>query len=359
MQCRNCGFFERKNVWKCTNCQHEMKGGIVFVTGISGSGTEEYLKAVVDAAHKHGHDVELHDIGEIMYGYAKDDDPNVRWERILDADEKARRHLRALAFQKLAHDINSKPDVLHIVDLHLCFRWRAYLTKGFEPHLLEQFRPFVRCFINVIADLSKVHDRLRSLSWGERNILGLLIWRDEELFLTDLFAEVSGRVMSLTIATTEPPAMLEKLIWHPDIKTVYLSFPITNLKDENAKKEIEQFRDEIREFLVVFDPYASKDFDETYKRPEMKALKREVGDITEERDYRFIDQAEAVVVYFPVKVPSTGVDAEMNHARRTGKPIFMYSPEDRGPLPFVVPASHFRAKREEYVDLLKEWAKDP
>jgi hypothetical protein len=85
----------------------------------------------------------------------------------------------------------------------------------------------------------------------------------------------------------------------------------------------------------------------------MAALRKQVGEATEERDSRFIDQAEGVVVYYPRKVHSKGVDAEMNHARRTGKPIFLYCAEDLGGGPFAVPPSHFRTSADALVDLLK------
>lgn len=219
--------------------------------------------------------------------------------------------------------------------------------------MLEGFVPNVRCFLNLIEDVSRVQERLRSTAWGERKPLELLIWRDEELFLTDLFAGTCG-VESYAVARGEPANQVEQLIWHPELKKVYLSFPITRiLGDAAANEEITQFRDLAREFLIVFDPYACRDYDETYRRPEMQELRREVGETTTNRDFRFIDQADALVAYFPKKVASKGVDAEMNHARKTGKPIFLYSPEDLGGGPFAVPPSHYRQEPGAYLELLK------
>jgi adenylate kinase len=357
MQCGNCKYFERRNAWKCRQCGRVLDDGVVFVTGISGSGVEEYMREVITEATgpKHGHVVALHDVGALMKEFAKDDDPDVLWDRILDADEKLLRQLRARALQRLAYDIKSRPDALHLVDLHLSFRWYAYLTLGFQPHILEEFKPQVRSFINIVEDLPKVQERLGHTSWGKREILELLVWRDEELFLTDLFADVCGRVDRFAVARGEPASLVERLIWHPELRRVYLSFPITNIQaDPEARGEIQRFRDGIREFLIVFDPYACRDYDETYERSEMKALRKQVGEATVDRDYRFIDQADAVVVYFPKKVASKGVDAEMNHARRSGKQIFLYSPEDPGGGPFAVPPHHFRTDPDEFIQMLRE-----
>ena len=357
MKCGSCGRLVRKNLWVCPECSAALKGGVVFVTAVSGSATGDYMGKVLQQANAHGHPSDLHDIGIEMRRHATEHEPDVQWDAILDADEGVRRYLRALAFKDLTHDIKMNPEVVHLVDLHLSFRWRAYLTKGFEPHILEQFVPYVRCFVNLIEDLPKIKERLSATAWGDREILELLVWRDEELFLTNLFAETCGRVDSYAIAAAEPPSMLERLIWHPEVKRVYLSFPITALRGrpdgEAALREVEAFRDRMREFLVVFDPFACRDYDETYAREEMKALRKQVGEATEERDYRFIDQANAVVVYFPRMVSSKGVDAEMNHARRTGKPIYLYAPEKPREGPFVVPPKQVRSNPDEFIELLK------
>jgi len=150
---------------------------------------------------------------------------------------------------------------------------------------------------------------------------------------------------------------MERLIWHPEIRRVYLSFPITHFVetgDMAALEEIQHFRDRIREFLVAFDPYASKDYDQALKKPEMKEIISEIGDVTEAKDYRLIDQSQALVVYFPRKVPSKGVDSEMRHARRKGKRIFLYCPEELGGGPFAVSPDYYSADVDEFVAFLKE-----
>ena len=329
----------------------------MFVTGISGSAVSDRVQEVVGEAKKHGHDVMVHDIGHIMYRYAKADDANVQWDWILNADEIVRRMLRTRAFEHVARELKEHPTTLHIVDTHLSFRWYVYPTKGIEPTVLRDFEPYVRCFINIIEDITKIQERLKETSWGERHTRELLIWREQELFLSDLLVEMCGRVSNYGIAAAEPPTEIERIIWHPETRRVYLSFPITNIQqDEQARKEIETFRDEIRGFLVVFDPYALKDYDETYKKLEMRPIQKEVGEATEDRDYRSINQAEGIVVYFPKRVPSKGVDAEMRHAKRTGRTIFLYCPEDLGGGPFSVKPDYYSPTREGLVAMLRQWA---
>lgn len=354
MICPNCEHENRKNTWTCGSCNRPLDGGLVIVTGISGTGSEEKLEEVRQLVEGHGHRVRIHDVGKIMRRHAVEADPDIEWDMILNVDPMALAYLRALAFQEVAHELRSEQSVLHVLDLHLSFRWRANLTKGIEPYMLRGFLPHVRCLVNLVQDLAAVQERLDKTAWGRRRVLELLIWRDEELFLSDVFANMCG-VDCFAVSVAEPGSVIEDLIWHPEKRKIYLSFPITGILEEpKALSEIATFRDTLRSDFVVFDPFACKDYDETYKRQEMKELREQVGETTVERDFRFIDQADALVAYFPRKVASKGVDAEMNHARRTGKPIFLYSPEDLGGGPFAVPPTHFRNDPDEYFAMLKE-----
>ncbi len=360
MQCPKCDKLERKNIWKCTRCGAPLKGGMVFVTSISGSGADEYIKKTLDEAAMHGHGdyvkkcVRVQDVGDIMKQVAEDLWPDIRWEGILNTDERLLKSLRRHALDRLELEIASNTKLLHIVDLHMSFRWYAYLTRGFFPYELERFRPHIRFFVNLVDNLVTIQTRLGSSQWGKRKLLELLYWRDEELYLTDMFADMCGRVDSYLIGGGEPGHTLERLLWHPEMKKVYLSFPITAIvHDEDARREIESFRDELRKFLVVFYPRALIDYDQVAENEELKLLRDQVGDTTIQRDFRLIDQADAVVVYFPKKVSSMGVDAEMKYARATGKPIYEYCPEDLSGGPFEVRPRFFRKNRDEYLGLLR------
>jgi len=355
LKCWSCGYESRANMWACPECGETLEGGVVFVTGISGSNSEDVVARVVGATQGagHEHEVLLHDVGAIMRTFAEENDPNVMWDRILDASPRVLRLLRALAFQKIEHDFELNRNALHIIDLHLCFRWTACLSKGFEPSMVRAFAPHVRLFINLIEDLDQIQERLAQTAWGNREILELLIWRDEEQLLSDVYAGICG-VPSYAVASSEPAQTIERLVWHPSYKRVYLSYPMTAIKDEeDASSEIRGFRDGIRDFLVVFDPGACQDYDRTYERPEMRAVRKEVGDTTVERDFRLIDQSNAVVVYYPRKVTSKGVDAEMRYAFETGTPVFLYCPEELNYGPFQPPADRIRQDPQEYVDLLR------
>jgi len=359
MQCPHCNKMHSHNVWRCENCNREMTGGIVFVTGISGSGAAENVSNLHDYVNTCGcnHEMAIHDVGAIMRHFAERELRRVVWDRILDMDEDALAFLRALAFQAIQIEVQASPDKIHFVRSHLTFRWRAFMTRGIAPHLVEVFRPYIRCFINIQEDLKLVQESLKTTRWGERKLSELLVWRDEEVFLTSFLADICDQVDCFVVANREPANTIERLVWHPEVKKVYLSFPITNIRNsDNARHEIESFRDEIRKFLVVFDPYVSRDYEDTYIIKEMNELRGAIGDVTMDHDYRLIDQSDAIVVYFPLKVDSKGVDAEMNYAQQNGKPIFRYCPEELEGGPFQVPADHQTRDRNQYIRRLKDWA---
>jgi nucleoside 2-deoxyribosyltransferase len=356
MKCEGCGIFHRKNIWHCPVCEKPLTGGVVFVTGISGTGSGDKMGKVMAAAHANGHDhqVRYHDVGNVMKGLARSVDPDVVWGRVLDTDPVALRYLRANALQNIKRDYADYPDYLHLIDIHLTFRWHPYTTPGLMPHELELFRPYVRCFIHMIGDLARIQEALDARGWGKRDIHQLLLWREQEQFLTDVYASMCERVDSYAVAAAEPATTFEKLIWHPDMRKVYLARPMGNIiHDEQAKKEIRAFRDKLREFAIVFDPEACGDFDEAEARQEMLDRRDEIGKVTVFRDKRFIDQADALVVYFPKVVPSPGVDAEMAHAKKIGTPIYLYSPEDLGVSPFIVPPDMRRKSSGEFLEMLR------
>jgi nucleoside 2-deoxyribosyltransferase/adenylate kinase len=343
------------NVWVCPTCGETIPGGVVLVTGITGSDVASILRAVTQEAEAHKHPVLVHDIGDLMRQHAaRDGQSSTEWARILNASPRVLRLLRSLAFKDVEEAIDHHPNCVHIIDVHLSFRWYAYLTAGFTPGLIRGLAPHVRLLVNIIQDLDKVKGYLARTAWGDRNLLELLLWRDEERMFTDFYAAVcDGK--SYAVSAAEPASLIERLIWHPEMKRVYLSFPMTAIRDdEAANKEIETFRDEIREFLVVFDPKTCSDYDLTYVRADMKLVRREVGQTTIERDFRYIDQADAVVVYFPKKVPSDGVTAEMRYAFEAGKPVYHYCPEAYDHGPFQPVAGRTSNNRKEYVALLRQ-----
>ena len=222
-------------------------------------------------------------------------------------------------------------------------------------------RDRLRLFLTVVDGVNEVHSELLHTEWGDRERLELALWRDEEVFITGLMADVF-RKPHYVIARDEPPENMAQLILAPWRPRVYLSFPITgfaNTPDELlARAQIESVRDTLRKWAVVFDPYAIKDYDLTFQVPEMKAIAQQLGEQTEERDFRFIDQSEALVAFFPStpkfrkSTPSKGVEAELRHAKTSGKIIYLCHPDIKGG-PFTVVPDYSCSSKKQLLALLR------
>jgi hypothetical protein len=357
VDCRNpdCGHRNSPYSQECEKCGAPMCGGVVFSAAQSGTEQRDWLNKLRAAIEDAGSSCHFHDVGAIMEEFAREFDPNINWDRILDRPEEELRFRRAQAFAEIRQRILDAPAELHLLACHLTFRWRAYLTRGLDPHLLAAIGDPLRLFLTVVDGVNEVHSRLAKTDWGDRKRLQLAVSRDEEVFFTGLLADMFKRPHYI-VARQEPAENVAQLVLAPWRPRVYLSFPITALKDdaagESAQEEVRMVRDSLRRWAVVFDPLAIRDYDLTYQVPEMEEIAQELGEQTEQRDFRFIDQSEILVAFFPKVVPSKGVDAELRHARTTGKMIYLCYPQEAGG-PFNVTPDCFAASRDELLDLAR------
>jgi adenylate kinase len=223
---------------------------------------------------------------------------------------------------------------------------------------------------------------LQKNHWKNRNSLAeLLAWRDEEAFVTKTFAKIQKKPHFL-VARDEPPQTLYNLIFKPEMKKVYLSYPISAAESRKMKK-VQEVRDELRKNLVVFDPMSIKDVDwltvalsrkksgnKAYSIPftdngnlqkEVKVDLNELEEVsvclkdqTIARDYELISQSDYVAVYYyNPNLPSPGVEREIRFAKDSGKPVILYLPaKTMSPFRELDIAEHFK-KSEDFVDFFK------
>lgn len=117
--------------------------------------------------------------------------------------------------------------------------------------------------------------------------------------------------------------------------------------------------------FIVFNPLAVKDLGEVEKfrkspntedDSEFNKIKELLNTRTVQRDFRFIDQSNAVVVYYNTEKNSPGVFAEIYYAYRTGKPVFVYYPYKASP--FLLDAvTELKSDFEEFLSILDEYSK--
>ena len=166
-----------------------------------------------------------------MERMAREIDPGIVWDRILDRPREELRFRRVTAFQEIEQVISAERDAVHVLRWHLAFRWRAYLDRGFDPVHLKRIGDHLRLFLTLIDGVQDVHDRLIATEWGDRKRLEIAVWRDEELFVADLLADLFG-VPHYAVARQEPATNMANLVTAPWRPRIYLSFPITAFKGD-------------------------------------------------------------------------------------------------------------------------------
>lgn len=341
----------------------------VVCTGMSGTGRLDYVREVAALAHRHGQEVAVFDVKEIMFRIAADRGQPVEEETILDTAGSTLEALRAAALEQVLRLAETTPHF--ILATHALFRWRNALIPGFDVHYLNQVQPDL--YVTISDTITAIKGRLdRQARWRHYSYHDLLMWRDEETFVTEMMASFQRKPHYL-IARDQPPETLYRLIFRPEVPTVYRSYPITHIVDQpDLQAECEALGTQLDERFVVFDPMAIKDSqapqqatasstaptdgagetqssgDEEEALPSTAILTERsadaatftpaevqyMADQTVARDYKLIKQSDFVVVYYPTTVLSAGVISEMIYAVAHGKQVFAVWLPSTEPSPF-------------------------
>jgi adenylate kinase len=324
----------------------------VICTGVSGTERREYLAEVAALARERGHgEVPIFDLREAMFEIARDVGEPVEEETILDMFPRALVLLRAAALEKIsALCAEARRHHAWIINTHAVFRWRNTLISGFDPHYLTRLQPDL--FVTITSGVRTVRERLRQYPrWEDISYSDLLYWREEEQFATEEMARIHRKPQYL-LGRQAPPEVLYRLMFQPQMKRAYLSYPMTSV-DPTRERGLEPFKARLLERLAVFDP---ADVDDLVLEDDPEHLHhggsaqavgallssghfsdRDLHHISDQivfRDYKLIAQADMVVVYYDIPVPSPGVVSEMNYALHIGKRVYGVWLPDSDPSPF-------------------------
>ena len=316
-----------------------------FVTGVSGSERIELLNELATYCTKKGKKVAVHDVGDLIRMECEKHGFKVVAQRILDMDRARLDILRSAALKEVMIRILKEPDVdLHLIGVHATFRWKSRLIKGISFNDVMDIEP--DGFINIVRDIREVYEaNKKNPKWDEHGPPKLdetQMWMMEEEFLTEVLGEVNKKPVYL-IARKHPLDNLYDLFFSKK-KKIYLSYPITAVRDSNPEL-LDRIQGPILEGLkhmfVVFNPLDIKDMRLTYAGAE-KDIPGLIGEIdakaigliktrTVERDFQFIDQSDAVVVFYLTDKVSPGVLAEIYYAHRNQKQVFITFKHGRSP----------------------------
>ncbi len=308
----------------------------VVCTGSVGSDRMGYLRGVKQIARSSGLDLEVFNVGDMMLQKADDMGRLVSSEKILDLPSSTLEWLRGTVFEEIVRKVNECENA--IIATHTCFRWKKFLSPAFDTYYLARLDPDF--YVTIVDDYDAIQQRLGGTEqWRDRlQLWEVLVWRDEESFITKILAQ-QYRKPHYVIARQEPPETLISLMFRPECKKAYLSFPVTAIEKEQPEKleEAQSFLGELRKYLVVFNPLAMTELERARKLSEAQdeavspEIMRMLADQTVARDYQLIDQSDIVIVYYPVKEPSPGVLSELIYGFTHDKEVYMVFPYEISP----------------------------
>jgi len=244
-----------------------------LVTGQIGLDKKHFLEQVANIAHAQGEDLHIYNIGDMMYREA----PDVRPGRILDLPLARLNSLRRAVFRDVISDMANHKNVL--VNTHATFRWKHGLFSAFDFDQLAAFDADL--YVTLVDNIETVHQRLLRDHEFEHNLKDLMVWREEEILATEILARSIRRMPAnqggaastdptdhwplttdnskffvLSRGRTQPTAeTLFRLIFRPNMKTVYPSFPMSHVMDlPDTLREIDDFRARIAQRMIAFDP---------------------------------------------------------------------------------------------------------
>lgn len=319
---------------------------IVFLTTISETDKEGYIKDTVKIARKNGHDVKYISLGAMLMNHLKSDlGSTFVMKNVLNIDEE----FRALAMKHLIHSLKEemKKHKHLIISGHATFLWKKNFTNAFNWKYLKDIKPDM--FITLIDNSEAIQKRMKvSEQWNEQNMQlhQILAWQNVEVNITAGWSQLLNKPHYI-IPRRESKYLLFKLMFKPEADLVYASFPMSNIKSKADEKRIDEFIRKMQKYFAVINPRSielSKKFNAAQAAQ------------TYQRDLRwFTGKAKKIIVYFlPTLVFSAGVLTEISHAFETTKEVWMISPKRfYGPFERHMINKMFFSEKE-FFDFLKK-----
>jgi hypothetical protein len=319
-----------------------------------------------------------------------------------------------------------------VVNTHATFRWKHGLFSAFDFDQLALFDADL--YVCLVDNIETVHQRMLRDHDFEHSLKDLMVWREEEILATELLARsirrsgVAPSSLSPTPSPLSPTSQffclsrgrtkmtaetLYRLLFRPNMKTVYPSFPMSHVMDlPDTLAEIDAFREKIAEKMIAFDPgdvdekvlsdlairaaqtgkqtltiypgdpikTAQSNFGDLLNAPavapqssleaaaplvlKVSDLLQIVPDIDGQiyaRDFMLVRQSDMIVSYIP-ELPSatggpgkpglsSGVERELQHAHEHAKDVFVIWKPKKEPSPFVTQTANkvFRSVDEAFA----------
>ncbi len=274
-----------------------------------------------------------------------------------------------------------------IVNTHATFRWRHGLFAAFDIDQLKTFNADI--YMTLLDNAESVHQRLMRDHDIDHTLKDIMVWREEEVLATEILANMTrghGAYYMISRGRAVPTATtVYRLMFEPQKKKVYLSFPMSHVMDlPDTLAEIDAFKATINQHLTCFDPADVDEFvlhtaamnalAEGQGTVEVEAAEGPVvlktadvaqisGDIMGQiyaRDFKMVDQSDMIVSLVP-ELPngkpglSSGVERELHHAYEGGKEVYVVWTCRAHPSPFITEtATRVFKSTEEAIGYFRE-----
>ncbi len=390
-----------------------------LITGQVGLDKKNFIEAAQRTARANGEELTVYNIGDMMYREA----PTVRPGRILDLPLATLNSLRRAVMRDVLADMHNHANV--IINTHATFRWKHGLFSAFDFDQLALFDADL--YVCLVDNIETVHQRLLLDHDFEHSLKDLMVWREEEILATEILARSirrsgaatpdpvspSSQFFVLSRGRTRPTSdTLYRLIFRPNMKTVYPSFPMSHVMDlPDTLAEIDAFREKIAEKMIAFDPgdvdekvlsdlairaasigkqtltifpgdpikTAQHNFGDLLNAPAIAPaiadaappIQLKVADLLQivpdidgqiyARDFMLVRQSDMIVSYIP-ELPGTegkagkpglssGVERELQHAHEHAKDVFVIWKPKKEPSPFITQTANkvFRSVDEAFA----------
>lgn len=394
----------------------------VLVLGIAGVQKRDYVNQVINVARKldggpanqgktESKWIRLHDL-EKQVRESQGGAP--RFTSFLDnPDREEQKRILKNEFQAILETIGTyEPGPPHeFLLLHGTYLRNKNYFSRINKELLDEFQPTVVVtliddFYDVVEQIKEREQRVKTGSTvGPEDVL---IWRNIETMVGDIINNmIKYSRRHFVVPVKHPPITLYRLLFERFRLRLYTAYPMrTTRTHPNRVKELNSFREKLYESYTVFDPRTIDEHfllpinevhDEGYiaetsskniallKRQPIafdqhtpdkmrslsnvtsismiQRLKERINSNIENRDFRLIDQSNAMVGYRPkwgASRVSTGVKNETEHAIRQHKGVFLVHPSEDGDIsegPFATKGTLYSSVNE-LLEGVEEWQKE-
>ena len=338
----------------------------IVVTGQVGLDKKPFLQQAATLAAGGDDELTVCHVGDMMYAEA----PDVAPGRILDLPLSRLQSLRRSVFKDILATCHSSPNML--VNTHATFRWRHGLFYAFDYDQMKALDADL--YVTLVDNVDRLHYRLIRDGHTDHTLKDLMVWREEEILATELLSQIvagHGRFFILArgdehaLAAGSPAETLVRLIFCPEMRKAYLSFPMSHVHGEpDVVTQIEGFRREMKRHFVCFDPGDVEEKDlarlaidaaEEGRRHVIVGPSGEKADLDADqllailpdidgqiyaRDFKLIDQSDMIVSLIPCLADgrpglSSGVERELQHAHEATREVFVVWHPRAEPSPFI------------------------